>query len=40
VRESQIRRIMRETWGRASLDRMVDRYIDAYERINGNTPLV
>jgi len=35
-----MRRIMRETRERDSLDRMVERYIDAYERINGNAPLV
>ena len=39
VRESQIRRIMRETRERDSLDRMVDQYIAAYERINGGFPL-
>ena len=39
MRESQIRRIMRIIRERSSLDRMIDRYIDAYERINGDAPL-
>jgi hypothetical protein len=30
---------MRETRERDSLDRMVDQYIAAYERINGGFPL-
>ncbi len=39
VRESQLRRIMRETRTRDNPDRMVDQYIAAYERINGGVPL-
>lgn len=39
VREAQIRRIMRETREKHSLERMIDNYMAIYERINGNVPL-
>ena len=40
VREKQLKRIMRDTRERYSLNRMVDEYISAYERLNGGLPLV
>ncbi|MDO9586132.1 MAG: hypothetical protein Q7I93_06600 [Syntrophales bacterium] len=40
VRERNLRRIMRETRQKHNLDRMVDDYIAAYERLNGGVPLV
>jgi len=40
VRESQLTRIMKETRVRYSLDRMVDQYIDIYEKLNGGEPLI
>ncbi len=39
VRERQLRRIMRETRQKHSVDRMIDEYIAAYERLNGGAPL-
>ncbi|MFH1081179.1 MAG: glycogen/starch synthase [Pseudomonadota bacterium] len=40
VRERQIKRIMRETRQRYDPNRMVDLYINAYERLNGGVPLI
>lgn len=40
VREAQLRRIMRETREKHSLDRMIDGYMEIYERINGGQPLM
>lgn len=40
VRERNLRRIMRETRQKHSLDRMVDEYVSAYERLNDGLPLV
>ena len=40
VRETQLKRIMRDTRNKYSLDRMVDEYIVAYERLNGGVHLV
>lgn len=40
VREKQLKRIMRETRQKYSMDRMVTEYIAAYERINGGVPLI
>jgi glycogen synthase len=39
VREKQLRRIMRKVRQMHNVDRMVDEYIDVYERLNGNVPL-
>ena len=39
VLEKQLRRIMREVRKKHSLDRMVNEYIAAYERLNGRIPL-
>ncbi len=39
VREAQLKRIMRETRKKHSLDRMIDGYMALYERINGGEPL-
>lgn len=39
IREAQLRRIMRETREKHSLERMIDGYMAIYERINGNVPL-
>jgi glycogen synthase len=40
VRESQIKRIMYETRHLYDLSKMIDEYVAAYERLNGNRPLV
>jgi glycogen synthase len=40
VREKQLRRIMQEVRQRHSVERMVDEYVKAYERLNGGRPLV
>ncbi|HLA28655.1 MAG TPA: glycogen/starch synthase [Syntrophales bacterium] len=40
VREKQLRRIMKEVRQKHSMDRMIDEYIAAYERINGGVPLM
>ena len=39
VRETQLKRIMRDARRKYSLDRMVDEYIAVYERLNGGVPL-
>ena len=39
VRERQIKRIMRETRQAYDPEKMVDRYIEAYETLNGGKPL-
>ena len=39
LREAQIRRMMRETRERHSLEKMIDGYLTVYERINGCQPL-
>lgn len=39
VREKQLQRIMREVRKKHSLERMVNEYIAAYERLNGSIPL-
>lgn len=39
VRERQIKRIMRETRQKHDMDLMIEKYIDAYERLNGGIPL-
>ncbi|MDI6726572.1 MAG: glycogen/starch synthase [Smithellaceae bacterium] len=39
VRETQLRRIMRESREKYSLERMIDGYIALYEQINGGQPL-
>lgn len=39
IRERQIRRIMREARQKYDPDRMIDRYIDAYETLSGGIPL-
>ena len=39
IRERQLRRIMREVRQKHSVERMVDEYIAAYERLNGGAPL-
>ncbi|MBN1546024.1 MAG: glycogen/starch synthase [Syntrophaceae bacterium] len=39
VRESQMKRIMKETRQLYSLDKMIDEYVSVYERLNGNRPL-
>ena len=39
IRERQIKRIMRETRQVYDPEKMVDRYIEAYETLNGGTPL-
>jgi len=40
LREAQLRRIMRETGEKHSLEGMIDGYMTLYERINGGQPLV
>ncbi|HYA13759.1 MAG TPA: glycogen/starch synthase [Syntrophales bacterium] len=40
IRESQIKRIMREARKKYDLDTMVDEYLKVYERLNGGNPLV
>ena len=40
VREKQLRRIMRETREKYSLDHMVAQYIRVYEKLNGGRPLI
>ena len=40
IREAQIRRIMRETGEKHSLEGMIDGYITLYERINNGRPLI
>ena len=40
IREAQLRRIMRETREKHSLERMIDGYLAIYERINNNVPLM
>ena len=40
VRESQLRRIMRDTRRTHSLERMIDGYMAIYERLNGGQPLM
>lgn len=40
LREAQIRRIMRETGEKHSLEKMIDSYMTLYERINGGQSLV
>ena len=39
VRETQLKRIMRDARRKYSLDRMVDEYIAVYEHLNGGIPL-
>jgi glycogen synthase len=39
VRQTQIKRIMREIRRQSSLDSMVHQYVTAYERLNGGLPL-
>jgi glycogen synthase len=39
TRERQMKRIMKETREEYSLDKMIGRYIQAYERLNGGRPL-
>jgi len=39
VRDPQLRRIMRETRQKYSLDHMVGEYVAAYEKLNGGVPL-
>jgi glycogen synthase len=39
VRERQIKRIMREARQKYDLDKMVDAYLKAYEKLNGGLPL-
>lgn len=39
VRETQIRRIMRESRQKYDLDTMIDRYMEVYEKLNGGNPL-
>jgi glycogen synthase len=39
VREEQLRRIMREVRQKHSVERMVEQYLVAYERLNGGVPL-
>ncbi len=39
VRERQIKRIMRETRQEHDLEKMIDKYIEAYEILNGGVPL-
>ncbi|MFZ4439452.1 MAG: hypothetical protein ACOYOS_13565, partial [Syntrophales bacterium] len=40
IREAQLRRIMRETREKHSLERMIDGYMAIYEKINGGMPLM
>lgn len=40
VREHQMQRIMKETRHLYDLSKMIDEYVTAYERLNGNRPLV
>lgn len=40
IREAQLRRIMRETREKHSLERMIDGYMAIYEKINGGIPLL
>jgi len=40
VREKQIKRIMRETRQQHDIEVMVEKYIDAYEQLNGGASLV
>ena len=40
IREKQLRRIMRETREKYSLDHMVAQYIRVYEKLNGGRPLI
>lgn len=39
VRETQLKRIMHDARQKYGLDRMIDEYISAYERLNGGVPL-
>ena len=39
IREQQIKRIMRETRQKYDPEKMVDRYVDAYETLSGGIPL-
>ncbi|MCX5828102.1 MAG: glycogen/starch synthase [Deltaproteobacteria bacterium] len=39
LREAQLRRMMRETRERHSMEKMIDGYLTVYERINGGKPL-
>lgn len=39
IREGQIKRIMRETRQEHSLDKMIDRYVEAYDTLSGGMPL-
>jgi glycogen synthase len=40
IRERHLKRIMRETRERYNVDRMIDGYVEAYERLNGGKPLI
>jgi glycogen synthase len=39
IRERQLKRIMKETRVKYSLDKMIDQYIRVYEKLNGGEPL-
>ncbi len=39
IRQREIQRIMRETRDKYSLDRMIDKYVQVYETLNGGVPL-